>query len=278
MNPVLCTIVTPSHIYKGITNLMSLRMHDQEAKLYLIVTQPVNIQVDYITVLPVSYFVEKDYEAQLITQIYHNYPDAIRWCMKPIVMRYLIKKYEDATVIYADADTYFFQRPNYLYLSLIKGGIFLTPHWRPLWPSTHLDEFRANFCDGLFNAGLIAANAQGINALNWWSVACISGCEHSRPKGIWGDQKYLDLMVIYFPETVICREPGYNVADWNVQIRDAYLKTHQNMDDFYEIVCVHFTDNTIKLIQTGGDSILEPFLKEYLHELSLNESKYGLHL
>jgi len=264
---ICCTIVSPSHLSKGITMLLSLHKQESSILLYLIVTEPTKIKIDHIKILDLEYLIQLDEDANTIANVYSNQIDAIRWSMKPVVIRHLIYRHPGSKVIYADCDMYFFTYPVHLFNYLDQGGIVLTPHWRPLDPAIHLSLFRGNFSDGLFNAGCITANHKGIPALNWWAKACISGCVINPGIGLWADQRYLNLMLIYFPETVICRHIGYNVADWNFYNRYEILNKKLVIKESDQIILVHFTNNTIRLIEQGGDPILKPLLDEYKKNL-----------
>jgi lipopolysaccharide biosynthesis glycosyltransferase len=270
MNNICCTIVTPSHIYKGLTTLNSIRRHDSDVKLFLMLTEPVSIHLDDIDVLYVKDIIKHDEDGKKITEIYAYYPDCMRWSLKPVIMRYLLKQFPESNVIYCDCDLCFYNKPTHLYDYIEKGGIVLTPMWRPTDPAPDLGEFRASFTDGFFNAGCVTANTKGLVALDWWTKVCMSGCEINAKKGMFLDQRYLDLLLLYFPQTVVCQHKGYNVADWNVQIRNEFLDSNQDLKELFEVILIHFTGNTIKRIENGGDPMLEPYLLQY--KKYLNES------
>jgi len=262
MYNICCTIVSTSHIYKGITLLKSLQAYDNYSTLlYLIVMEPVDFKLDNINILNIDHFLKSDEDAIKMADKYKD--DELRWSIKSVVIRYLVNNYQEANVLYCDCDMFFFDYPTHLFNYLEEGGIVLTPHWRPLNPETDLVQFRANFINGLFNAGCIAANTAGIPALNWWVQACISGCERNFMQGLWFDQAYLDLMPIYFSQTVICRHFGYNVAYWNSHLRNEYLDGTKTLKDFFSIILAHFTKDTILSIESGADTLLEPYLDKY---------------
>lgn len=267
MGNICCTIVSPSHIYKGITTLMSLKEYNREVLLYLVVTEPVELELKGIVILNLDYFISRDNDAKTIAEVYADNKDAIRWSFKPVILRQLIKENLGDNVIYCDCDMCFFANPVHLFEYAAQGGIVLMPHWLPLDPNENLMHFREAFRSGLFNAGCVTANERGLAALDYWATACISGCEFDFTKGLFVDQKYLDLMVIYFPETVISRHLGYNVAAWNIEHRQAFLRTHEDLSELYEIVLIHFTSDTMLQISLGNDKLLKPHLIEYKRKL-----------
>jgi hypothetical protein len=180
-------------------------------------------------------------------------------------MAHLIERGDGDVVLYVDPDTCFFRDPLELCLELGDGGILVTPHWRPPDPYGPSQPFLTNFMDGLFNAGCVVARKDGKAALEWWAEACLARCDLDYSRGLYLDQKYLDLLPVWFPETVICQNRGCNLADWNVQLRKHDTKTGaRDVPDRWPVLMVHFTANTIALIKSGRDAVLVPYLKEYL--------------
>jgi hypothetical protein len=120
-----------------------------------------------------------------------------------------------------------------------------------------------NFLDGLFNAGCVGASGDATKELTWWATACASACDKAYEQGLYHDQRYLDLMPIYFPRVRILRHRGYNLADWNAHLRTADCNGLRSVPDSYDVVMVHFTVNTIRRIERGEDPLLTPLLDEY---------------
>jgi len=268
MNKICCTIVSPSHLYKGITTLFSVKEYDNEIILYLIVTDPIKIELENITILSLDVLCKNDPQATTIADIYRDRKDAFRWSLKPIVLRHLISENSGATVIYCDCDMCFFASPTHLYDYCKMGGIVLTPHWLTMDPDENITHFRESFRSGLFNAGCVVANEKGLYALDYWVKACISGCEVDFSKGLFVDQKYLDLMLIYFPETIVCRHTGYNLAAWNIEMRNRFLVENEGATGSYEVALIHFTFDTMLQILLGKDIILQPHFVKYRKKLN----------
>lgn len=97
----------------------------------------------------------------------------------------------------------------------------------------------------------------------WWLDCCISACEKNYSEGLYVDQRYLDLMPIYFSQVTVCRHRGYNLADWNRHLRHKPTKGMALIPGRWKVRSVHFTRNTIARIETGKDAALEPYYREY---------------
>lgn len=265
-----CTIVTPDHVYKALALHRSIRSHHPEASTHVLTTSgelwPTAPGLVFHSLETIA---ASDTLVRAIADKYRADADPLRWSLKGAFMSYLLERHGDG-VIYFDCDVCLFNTPEPLWSALNTGSVLLTPHWRPRDPETSLTNFRLNFLDGLYNAGCVGATSAGREALRWWSRACLSSCERAREKGLFFDQRYLDLLPIYFEQTVICRHRGCNVADWNRQLLREQRGGRVYVDGA-PLIFVHFTANTIAGIVAGRDPVLSESLEQY-HAL-LSEAK-----
>lgn len=97
----------------------------------------------------------------------------------------------------------------------------LTPHLTaPLEDERHpseLDIMRA----GSFNLGFLALGntIQADQFISWWEKKLEFGAVSAPEKGLFTDQKWVDLAPGMFEGFRILRDPGYNVAYWNLPHR-----------------------------------------------------------
>jgi len=82
------------------------------------------------------------------------------------------------------------------------------------------------------------------------------------------DQKYLDIVPIIEPTALILRHKGCNVAGWNAVICRREIVDHRVLiDGKYDIVFIHFNENTIREIVKGSDGILFNYYRTYIETL-----------
>nr|WP_319565693.1 hypothetical protein [uncultured Rhodoferax sp.] len=263
MSLILCTIVTPDYVDRAVALALSAMRSGSKAEYQVLTTGPTFEAVPGFKFLDLDSLCAHLPHAAAVREKYGDDRDRLRWCLKPVLMAHLLRENPTCTVVYADSDIAFFRPPELLAQLLGSGSVLLTPHWRPPNPLGSTRNFRLNFMDGLFNAGCITAVASGARALQWWADACLSACEQNREDGLWDDQRYLDLMPIYFDGTIICRDRGFNLADWNHHLRVANDLGCRDVPDVWPVSMVHFTPNTIKRIERGDDPLLEPYLNEH---------------
>ena len=133
-------------------------------------------------------------------------------------------------VLYLDPDTCVYSRLAEVEQLIGSGAqIVLTPHLTiPEQKDTReatLDAVRQNeICalqHGVYNLGFLAL-APGRTShsfLRWWSARLAEFCEDRIADGIFTDQKWIDLAPGFF-DTAILRHPGYNMAPWNLSMRE----------------------------------------------------------
>ncbi|MEO5678795.1 MAG: hypothetical protein ABIS47_03915 [Acidimicrobiales bacterium] len=106
--------------------------------------------------------------------------------------------------------------------SLASAPITLTPHLlTPLQGALRIDRELNVLQSGVYNAGFVGV-AESVVArrfLGWWQDRVHRHCRHDVAGGIHYEQRWLDLVPLYFPSTQLRRDPGCNVGHWNMAER-----------------------------------------------------------
>ena len=126
-------------------------------------------------------------------------------------------------VIYLDPDIAVFHPLTGLMARLDDRSILLTPH--QCAPSGTAQGVRDNELTtlqyGVYNLGFLAVrnDAAGRDFADWWTAMTHRACYDDVEHGIFTDQKYCDLVPGMFDGVDIARDPGCNVASWNLERR-----------------------------------------------------------
>jgi hypothetical protein len=147
--------------------------------------------------------------------------DGVSLCclLKPLAALHLLESEGPDALVYLDGDTCLYARPDALLEALEQFPIVLTPHvLAPLPPGQIRDDFNL-LRSGAFNAGCFALRAGPVarRFLGWWG-GNLDQPGHVSPAWSY-DQAWLNLTPLFFPELGILRDPGYNVAYWNLYER-----------------------------------------------------------
>lgn len=271
----VATIITPNHLDKAYTMLDSLRRF-QDAHLHVLVVNAYFEQLetpehDHVTFYsPNDIFDSPAGRINRLCFTRYSKPDPdrppiiapqdyLRWSLKPGFVLHLLEQYED--VVHCDCDLFFYGDPAEILEYACSKTITLSPHWRTIH-SIATDEIQYNFRHGLYNGGFFIATRAAAEILTWWAERCCVECSASS-ETTYVDQKYLDLVPLYFDHVGIIKHKGYNVAAWNMNFLERTVKDGKVLVDGDEIVFIHFSPITIKWIESGLDLQLTEHLMEY---------------
>lgn len=239
-----CTISTYSHLFKAFAlansvapfqGFLNILVID---KIDILGEKPENVNIFTLSDL-------KDNTGIQIIDKYKNNQDKLRWALKPIFLKHLLN--ETNAVIYVDNDIYFYNDFAFLFKELESNNVLLTPHFYKNSPHEDQNWLEANFRVGLYNAGFIGLNQQAIIALNWWANCCLYNVKKVFWRGLFDDQKYLDLFPILFDKVKIIKEKGCNLAGWNYL--NYHLKRESNgdlvIDNIDKLIFIHFAESSL---------------------------------
>lgn len=167
-----------------------------------------------------------DYKKMLFRYTILEFNTAI----KPFVFKELLNKKGYDRVIYFDPDIYVYERLDEIEALFARGKhIILTPHFTGLWKDDKKPDEIAIMQAGTYNLGFLAvANCENTRCLlDWWADKLEYQCVILFEKGIFVDQKWMDLVPGLFSNVAILRHEGYNVAYWNLSHRKADKKSNQ---------------------------------------------------
>jgi len=150
---------------------------------------------------------------------------ALCTAVKGPALEYLFDVCQAEKVFYFDPDMVVFSRLDELEEALAGCSVLLTPHLTA--PDTTdmaiLDNELSSLLHGVFNLGFIGVRnvPEGRRFANWWSQRLKKYCHDDLPRGLFTDQKWVDLAPCFFDGVVILRSPAFNVATWNIANRKA---------------------------------------------------------
>jgi hypothetical protein len=236
---------------------------------------PKNIEKVYNPNLVLFHLEELNSElSEKLKTKYKNQIDKLRWSLKPIFLKFLLEEKLIEKIIYIDNDVAFFNDFKFLFEALTQKTVLLTPHHYPRYPDKMQNWLEANFKVGLFNAGFIGVNNKASYVLDWWGNCCLYRCEKSAWRGLFDDQKYLDLIPIMEPNALILQHPGCNIAEWNREVCKRSLDPLNGnvlINGNWPVVFIHFNRSTVQSFFKGEDALLKGHFEAYLSLIQ----KYG---
>jgi len=142
--------------------------------------------------------------------------------VKPYLLQYLFRTFGIRKLLYLDPDILPLHSLEGLSKYLDEANVLLTPHLLSPLPTDdlHQDDYdilRA----GTYNLGFLGLrdSIETRRLLHWWANKLYHRCLISMENNLFVDQRWMDLVPAIFPGVHILREPGYNVAYWNLHER-----------------------------------------------------------
>ncbi|WP_304236720.1 glycosyl transferase [Jiulongibacter sediminis] len=145
--------------------------------------------------------------------------------VKPFYFSHLMQKHPEAeNFVFFDPDIYVYKSISNIEKALQSNNIVLTPHL-----TSPIEDSRNDFFihehdilnHGVFNLGFVAINNsdESKRFIKWWEERLATQCIHDLCNGLFVDQLWCNLVPSYFDNVLIDKDPGMNMAYWNLQER-----------------------------------------------------------
>lgn len=141
--------------------------------------------------------------------------------VKPHAFRRLLAEPGVTSVTYLDPDIFVYAPLDEVRRGLSGAPLVLIPHLtRPLKGEASPNDHTI-LTSGGFNLGFMAARRedQVFALLDWWAEKCRFDCRVDFQNGLFTDQKWMDLAPGLVSDLAILRDPGLDIAYWNLEGR-----------------------------------------------------------
>lgn len=188
--------------------------------------------------------------------------------------QYLYNNYIDENkFIYLDPDTYVYSDFIELRKLLNKRPIILCPH---LLQPGNIDMELSSTAHGVYNLGFLAVNRspEAKRFIDWWADRLSLFCYDDIKRGIFTDQKWIDLAPCFF-DVEILKHRGYDFAPWSLLNCGMYTESGKVFIKGDELRFIHFSGygNSIdKCMHEWLPKGEHPFKKLYKRYMQLHEA------
>lgn len=199
--------------------------------------------------------------------------------IKAHLMSYLLARFRDhELIVYLDPDIWVFDDFPELREMAQNRAVIVTPHHvhdEGTEGGVRDNMLRSMQC-GIFNLGFLAVrrSAEATEFLLWWHRKLVSFCYVDFSSGLFVDQKWIDMAISFFDLGVL-REPGYNVANWNISGRHITRRASRYLvNSRHPLRFLHFSgidkgkDMRIFVKYAAPDSEVHWLRRQYLEGLT----------
>lgn len=281
MKKIAFTSITNNYLPKARALAHSIKRHSPEVSFVLLLAEDVN----ELLLRP-----DDPFDAFLTVKDL-DIPDLKRWLFKHTVVEVctalkgpaltkLLGGNDDKAVLYFDPDMIVTSSLDPLFANFDDGSILLTPHG--IEPETTLDGIIDNEIShlryGVYNLGFVGVRntKAGLKFAHWWAARLHDFCYDDIERGIFTDQRWVDLAPAFFESVKVLRDPAYNVATWNLTHRvvtgslETGLQVNGRPLIFYHFSGFDSGAQEIMLNKYGKESpVLKDFRAWYIEECRL---------
>jgi hypothetical protein len=277
-NLAIFTICSNNRVPSAKVLLQSVRRHHPDASLYLCLAD--KRPPDAACYPP---------DCELIAAEDLGIPDFLQFAfryvvlefntaVKPFVIRALLERGHDA-VLHFDADIEVFAPLDGILQRLENGASFvLTPHLlQPAEGGAFPDDVGIMLA-GAYNLGFlgVGSTAEVPPIIDWWARRLRYQCVIDQARGLFVDQRFIDLLPGFADHVHVLRDPRYNVAYWNLAQRRLMLHGDEWQIDGALLGFFHFSgfdcarQELLSQYTTAfrGDDISEPLAALLRHHAS----------
>jgi glycosyltransferase involved in cell wall biosynthesis len=138
--------------------------------------------------------------------------------VKPYFLLHLHRALGCDRICYFDPDILVFGDLTELYERIGRADVVLTPHLTAPIEDSAVPAEREIALSGIYNLGFLGLgfNERTLPFLDWWARRLYRLCLHEVERGLFVDQRWMDFAPAFLPRAEILRDPGYNVAYWNL--------------------------------------------------------------
>ena len=244
MIPSLCTIIARNHLGRARGLCKSFLRHHPQGRCYVLIIDGKedlrqHSNEPFHVILPGELSVSNYEELTFKYSVYE-----LCTAIKPFFLSFLLLKTNLASVLFLDPDILIFNGLNRIYDLFTEYDILLTPHTDRDFPDDGKNpDDSCLLQSGIFNLGFIGIKRtqNTLNFLSWWMSKTKDKCTTDTTTGYFVDQKFIDFATSFFEKVYAIRDPGYNVAYWNLHCRQITCERGQWLCNGRPLYFFHFS-------------------------------------
>ena len=221
VTPSLCTVVANNYLPFARVLARSFRRHHPDGRLWVLLADRPDPAIDYAAE-PFAVIFAADLGIAGFANLAFRYPVLeLSTALKPYLFEHLHRQYGCTALCYLDPDVLVTGDLSPLFDDLTEHDALVTPHvLAPIdddrWPGE-----RDFLLSGVYNLGFfaLAFNERTLPFLHWWQDRLYLHCEQRVESGLFVDQRWMDLAPALLERLKVLRDPGCNVAYWNLMHR-----------------------------------------------------------
>ena len=205
-----------NYIIKGIALIESLKANEKNSfELFVICLDELTcillkqMNYSFVSLIPLHAIERND--TDLIKAKGNRTLIEYYWTLTPTIILNILENNKSVhSLIYIDADIFFYASPDVIWNELGNNSAMIHEH-RFSPEQKYLER------NGKYNVGLLCFKNDNYSKeiLNWWRKSCNEWCYYRLEDGKFGDQLYLNQFPTRFKGVTVLENIGAGVAPWN---------------------------------------------------------------
>jgi len=228
LDTAYCTIITKSHLAYARALATTLAEKNSQSKFFVLLADRIDgcfdPEKEPFELIPIEDLADQDYIQQMC---FYYTPSELCFSLRAWLHEYMLKKFTFPKWIYLDSDIIVYHSLERISDQLDHCSILLSPHLLSIKPPRSINEKAVRRLEsyllrngGIYNGGFLALrrSAESRAFIKWFKDHLRMYGFDNRPMQS-GDQFWLTCVPLYFREVSIQRDPGANLAYWNLYER-----------------------------------------------------------
>jgi glycosyltransferase involved in cell wall biosynthesis len=241
--PIICTIIAKNYLAAARCLTDSFLEYHPDGQVFVLVIDEIDGYFEQaqecFTTVRIEDVGIKDFWIMI-----HRYSVLeLSTAVKPFFLEYLFQQFACEKICYIDPDIYFYQPIDEIWNLLDAYGIVLIPHLLDFLDDKFLPTEFSILQAGCYNLGFIglAQHAELYKFLHWWQQKLVQHCIVDFERGLFVDQRWIDLVPGLFSSVYVHRDPGCNVGYWNLNHRHIECKDGRYVVNDVPLKFFHFS-------------------------------------
>lgn len=220
--PLVCTVVARNYLAYARVLATSLREHHPQARLVVLLLDAAADGAGASRDEPFETIAAEELGLPDLRPLAFRYSVLeLGTALKPTLLLHLRSRFGCDRAIYLDPDILVLADLGELASRLECADLLLTPHLTAPIEDDAIPGEREHLVSGVYNLGFLALRytPETLELLSWWERRLARGCRHAVEDGLFVDQKWMDLAPALLAKVEVLRDPGLNMAYWNLPHR-----------------------------------------------------------
>jgi hypothetical protein len=247
---VVGTVITKSHLAYARTLAETLAEHHPEIKLYVLLADRIDQYFDP-ALEPFELIQLEDLTDQSTIQnmCFYYTPFELCCALRGALHEYIFEKTSASSWLFFDSDIMICHSLDSLFQELSHVSLLLSPHCRRPVDLQNVVPHETNFLrSGLSNAGFLGVRRtdETRRFIQWFKERLTYHCFNDQglgdPRGLFVDQLWLNLALLYFQDSAFVQHAGANIGHWNLWEKTLDLdKNGKTTVDQEPLLFMHFS-------------------------------------